>query len=659
MRISNSVLVRFFSFLMALSLFSAVFFGFDSKAAESELAWHTVTRTFEFTKSSSISSQVFDYTGSGAYNMRFNFSRIDFSSLFSDLFVEGQYYIIDNVKSSLYNPSVISSDVTFTNGSGTLGTAFHNGFTTSAITYTVGSAFPLTLNVYHNVSTYPEDFGSFHVVSGSLTASYSLRIKLVYASVSKDRFESYSEGYASGFSDGYDEGYNAGSEDGYNVGFDSGYDKGFNLGVSSGYDEGYTAGYDQGYSSGASDGYDEGYDAGYDQGVDSVDTDSFYSAGFEAGESVGYSEGYEVGYDAAYESAYEQGYNQAVENLTGSGVVQNQSTHINKSLSLNNNSLDIEDVNTLLPVVYNEWYDVEYEYLSSFTSAYISLYGDDFDGDGIYDNWASNPSGGTFSSTDITSLDRLHNGLVGLGYYVGCVQKLFTASTDAYAYKVYIKQKDVDYTRSNVWKAWNIVGTHSDVLEGSADLGSRFYQGSSLEHTFFIYTDNLPVDIYSAALIYFWDDHASSASIDLTADLSITFTPYTRTEYNQIIESVNNLGGKIDDLGDDLMHGYDSSAGSATNTQLKGSVDSYGSMENTLFDSVSGGLSDYEFFDFSSVPAMITGLSFIGSIFLSWFNAAGGASGVGIVLSVLFSVMLVSMALGLYRHYQSRGKKGG
>ena len=109
---------------------------------------------------------------------------------------------------------------------------------------------------------------------------------------------------------------------------------------------------------------------------------------------------------------------------------------------------------------------------------------------------------------------------------------------------------------------------------------------------------------------------------------------------------------------DNLMNGYDSSAGSAANTQLQGSVDNYGSMEGTLYDSVSSGLSDFEFFDFQSVPAMITGLSFIGAIMQSWFVAAGGASGVGIVLSVLFSVMLVSMLLGLYRHYQSRGGKG-
>lgn len=109
---------------------------------------------------------------------------------------------------------------------------------------------------------------------------------------------------------------------------------------------------------------------------------------------------------------------------------------------------------------------------------------------------------------------------------------------------------------------------------------------------------------------------------------------------------------------DNLTNGFDSSAGTAANTQLQGSVDNYGSMEGTLFDSVSSGLSDFDFFNLNSVPAMVTGLSFIGAIMQSWFVAAGGASGVGIVLSVLFSVMIVSMILGLYKHYQSRGGKG-
>ena len=68
-------------------------------------------------------------------------------------------------------------------------------------------------------------------------------------------------------------------------------------------------------------------------------------------------------------------------------------------------------------------------------------------------------------------------------------------------------------------------------------------------------------------------------------------------------------------------------------------------------------MKDFTFFDISSVPAMVTGMSFVGSIMSGWFTQAGGASGVGIVLSILFSIMLVAMVLGLYRWYQSKGGK--
>lgn len=54
---------------------------------------------------------------------------------------------------------------------------------------------------------------------------------------------------------------------------------------------------------------------------------------------------------------------------------------------------------------------------------------------------------------------------------------------------------------------------------------------------------------------------------------------------------------------------------------------------------------------------MVTGISFVTATMTGWFNNAGGASGVGIVLSILFSVMLVAMVLGLYRWYQSKGGK--
>lgn len=53
-------------------------------------------------------------------------------------------------------------------------------------------------------------------------------------------------------------------------------------------------------------------------------------------------------------------------------------------------------------------------------------------------------------------------------------------------------------------------------------------------------------------------------------------------------------------------------------------------------------------------------MSFVTSMMTSVFVSMGGETGpVGIVLSVLFSVMIVSLAIGLYRFYVSKGKGAG
>lgn len=79
--------------------------------------------------------------------------------------------------------------------------------------------------------------------------------------------------------------------------------------------------------------------------------------------------------------------------------------------------------------------------------------------------------------------------------------------------------------------------------------------------------------------------------------------------------------------------------------------------EETLWTPSETILTEFSFFDLTSVPAMVTGISFVGSVMSGWFESAGGVDGVGIVLSILFSVVIVAMVLGLYRWYQSKGGK--
>lgn len=119
----------------------------------------------------------------------------------------------------------------------------------------------------------------------------------------------------------------------------------------------------------------------------------------------------------------------------------------------------------------------------------------------------------------------------------------------------------------------------------------------------------------------------------------------------------NVTSGDLSQQTDNLTNGYDDSKGNEVNSELSTGLNEYQTAEDSLWATATTGLKDFTFFDFESVPAMITGMSFITSIIGKWFNEAGGTSGVGIVLSILFSVMLVSMVLGLYRLYQSAGHR--
>ena len=106
-----------------------------------------------------------------------------------------------------------------------------------------------------------------------------------------------------------------------------------------------------------------------------------------------------------------------------------------------------------------------------------------------------------------------------------------------------------------------------------------------------------------------------------------------------------------------MVNGFDNTQGDNVNADLSAGLNEYQTAEDSLFATATTGMKDFTFFDIESVPAMVTGISFITATMTGWFNQAGGASGVGIVLSILFSVMLVAMVLGLYRWYQSKGGK--
>ena len=121
---------------------------------------------------------------------------------------------------------------------------------------------------------------------------------------------------------------------------------------------------------------------------------------------------------------------------------------------------------------------------------------------------------------------------------------------------------------------------------------------------------------------------------------------------DRIEGNTENTTDAVTDGFNQAMNGYDDSAGSQAASDLDNSASGYESAEDSIFTSSKSSLEGFEFFDFNSIPAVVTGLSFITTTATAIFDAMGGASGAGIVLSVLFAVMFVSIVIGLYRYFK-------
>ena len=119
-----------------------------------------------------------------------------------------------------------------------------------------------------------------------------------------------------------------------------------------------------------------------------------------------------------------------------------------------------------------------------------------------------------------------------------------------------------------------------------------------------------------------------------------------------IEESEKDIIEDIRDNTKDALDGYDSTKGNTSKDNLKSELSPMEESEDSLFTSGKTGLDSFTFFDISSVPAVMAGITFVTSVMTSWFTSAGGLSGVGIVLSCLFTVLIVSLVLGLYKYFK-------
>lgn len=405
----------------------------------------------------------------------------------------------------------------------------------------------------------------------------------------------------------------------------------YNSGYDAGYADGEEFGYSDGYSDGFSDGQDAGFDSGFDAGVDSVDTDSYFMNGYEAGREVAYVEGFDDGYLQGYAEALSVD----TSNKTSLKAGSKQTYTVNKQLVLS--ELDEFNFNTFFPsLVVSEEYSDDSLYLEG--------------GYGDSENWLNGE----------VDLEHVYS---SFGYVNSVPEYVFTSSSEVYAYSVKFRHYfDASTTYQNVIEHRFLFGEETDISSGEAFLTNKTNRGTETSSLFWIVNDYSVRDFYLSNLLRICTGFSGStyryASVDGWYKVVVEVTPYSKSEFNAAAAAVEKQTAEFNAQMNDLKNGYDSSSGETMNQEFASSVKEYQTTSDSLFSSAQTGLESFTFVDFSSYPLLVTSMSFVTSLMTSVFRAMGGESGpVGIVLSVLFSVIIVSMAIGLYRFYS--GKKDG
>ena len=227
---------------------------------------------------------------------------------------------------------------------------------------------------------------------------------------------------------------------------------------------------------------------------------------------------------------------------------------------------------------------------------------------------------------------------------------------------------DLNGTSSGFANCYGYVTSYWPTDNGNIFLsynGSDYY--SVLDFTFLYYGQDVgPVievsissrdssKYYFRSILRIHDDHplvvtdlgVVSSEYDILERIDDTTTKTYETIQENLIEEQ-----KQTDVLNEMKDGYDDSAGNQAASDLDNSASGYESVEDSIFTSSKSSLDGFEFFDFNSIPAVVTGLSFITTTATAIFDAMGGTSGAGIVLSVLFAVMFVSIVIGLYRYFK-------
>lgn len=372
------------------------------------------------------------------------------------------------------------------------------------------------------------------------------------------------------------------------------YNKGYQTGLAEGQQQGYNSGYSDGFAKGEQSGYDKGFQAG----VNSVDTNSIYEAGKKAG--------YNAGYKAGYDNGHKAGYDEAMSRIESWGADTTKYPVLVHSSSPNSSTYD--------------------KHIRFFGNR-----GDNFQSEFSILVW-SLPIGS--GGTDQIDPNHLYKFVVDTPLFE--LVESDVTNTGYLNYSLYFCVGGNEYQISDTARSYDSANAASSWLD-------IFIPGSELSTSAFLKFKFDPMSIRG-------DSGGTFVDIQIKSSY-VSGSGYDLYDYGP----VNNTQNQIANQTDQLVNGFDNSAGNASHNKFQGSVNEYETAENSLFATATDNIAKFQFFDFQSISAVMTGITFITSTMTKIFNLSGGISGVGIILSVLFSVMLVSMALGLYKRYQSTG----
>lgn len=361
--------------------------------------------------------------------------------------------------------------------------------------------------------------------------------------------------------------------------------------------------------------------------VSNTATDEYqngYNAGYSAGEQAGYGNGYSEGFadgeasvntDAIYDEAYQAG-------------------------------IDSVDTQSYYDAGYQAGYQVAYS--EGYESGYDVGYQDAMD---RIANWGADTSDYPLeiSSGNTNAYFSVHVGS-DIPFNYRDSDHWFNSSeyNPNHTYKYVINFSNIDE------------GLDSDILYDYWDI---FLNIGGIEYNITPFKDMsvsvfIPGDRISTSYSFDWVLYNCANYVADDSNLAYLYVDYDFAIYD--MGPSGDTQNHIANQTDQLTNGYDSSQGAAVNDDFKASVNEYHTAEDSLFSTATTSLENFTFLDFTSITGMVTSLSFVTSIMTSIYMAMGGDTGAsGIILAVLFSVMLVSMAIGLYRYYVSNGKTDG